>query len=167
MPDAISLGEALVLLFASPHGATVGTARSFIPVPAGARLHAAVGLARLGIDVGFVGTVGDDRAYLAGARVLACGSMTLSADGRDAALQELDEAALRALVEVANAAGACAAAHWAELPVCGPNPRSPRFWAGCRTDGRRGRQAGDLSFAPACRTDRLVPGLRHFWPRFW
>ena len=148
MPDAISLGEALVLLFASPHGATVGTARSFIPVPAGARLHAAVGLARLGIDVGFVGTVGDDslggrlrellrqegvetshylpvagayttvalaatssrakrdsvvfrgadallrpqhvdRAYLAGARVLACGSMTLSADGRDAALQAM------------------------------------------------------------------------------
>ena len=60
MPDAISLGEALVLLFASPYGATVGTARSFIPVPAGARLNVAIGLARLGIDVGFVGRVGDD-----------------------------------------------------------------------------------------------------------
>ena len=148
MPAVINLGEALALLFASPHGATVGTARSFIPVPAGARLNVAIGLARLGIDVGFVGRVGDDsfggrlrellrqegvdtshylpvtgahttvalmatssraerdsvvfrgadtllrpqhldRAYLAGARVLACGSMTLSADGRDAALQAM------------------------------------------------------------------------------
>ena len=148
MPEVISLGEALFLLFASPPGATLGTARGFIPMPGGARLHAAIGLARLGIDVGFVGRVGDDsfggrlrdllrqegvdtshylpvssirttvallatssrvkrdsilfrgadaslrmehvdRTYLSGARVLTCGSMTLSARGRDAALQAM------------------------------------------------------------------------------
>ena len=60
MPDVISLGEALFDLFAGPAGTTLGTARTFTPAPGGAPANVAVGLARLGIDAGFVGRVGDD-----------------------------------------------------------------------------------------------------------
>ena len=60
MPDVISLGEALFDLFAGPSGSTLGTARTFTPALGGAPANVAVGLARLGIDVGFVGRVGDD-----------------------------------------------------------------------------------------------------------
>ena len=146
MPDVISLGEALFDLFAGPAGTSLGAARTFTPAPGGAPANVAVGLARLGIDAGFVGRVGDDslgarllellraegvdtahclpaaggrttialvatsspvdqdfvlfrgadtllrpedldRSYLAGARVLTYGSVTLSAGARDAALQ--------------------------------------------------------------------------------
>lgn len=146
MPDVISLGEALFDLFAGPARTTLGQARTFTPAPGGAPANVAVGLARLGIDTGFVGRVGDDsfgerllellrgegvdtihclqvaggqttialvatsspvdqdfalfrgadtllrpehldRNYLAEARVFTYGSVTLSADARDAALQ--------------------------------------------------------------------------------
>lgn len=146
MPDVISLGEVLFDLFAGPAGTTLGAARTFTPAPGGAPANVAVGLARLGIDAGFVGRVGDDpfggrllellreegvdtthclpvaggrttialvatsspvdqdfvlfrgadtllrldhldRACLAGAQVFTYGSVTLSADARDAALQ--------------------------------------------------------------------------------
>ena len=60
MPDVISLGEALFDLFAAPSGATLGAARTFTPAPGGAPANVAIGLARLGIDTGFVGRVGDD-----------------------------------------------------------------------------------------------------------
>lgn len=60
MPDVISLGEALFDLFAGPAGTTLGAARTFTPAPGGAPANVAVGLARLGIDTGFVGRVGDD-----------------------------------------------------------------------------------------------------------
>ena len=60
MPDVISLGEALFDLFAGPAGTTLGTARSFTPAPGGAPANVAIGLARLGIDTGFVGKVGAD-----------------------------------------------------------------------------------------------------------
>lgn len=146
MPDVISLGEALFDLFAGPPGTTLGAARTFTPQPGGAPANVAVGLARLGVDVGFVGRVGADsfgdrlldllrregvdtahcapaagsrttialvaasspvdqdfvlfrgadvllrpehldRSYLAGARIFTYGSVTLSAGGREAALQ--------------------------------------------------------------------------------
>lgn len=60
MPDVISLGEALFDLFAGPEGTTLGTARVFTPEPGGAPANVAIGLARLGIDTGFVGIVGAD-----------------------------------------------------------------------------------------------------------
>ena len=60
MPDVISLGEALFDLFAGPAGSTLGAARTFTPEPGGAPANVAVGLARLGIDAGFVGRVGAD-----------------------------------------------------------------------------------------------------------
>ena len=60
MPDVISLGEALFDLFAGPAGTTLGAARTFTPAPGGAPANVAVGLARLGIDTGFVGRVGAD-----------------------------------------------------------------------------------------------------------
>ncbi len=146
MPDVISLGEALFDLFADPSGTTLGAAQTFTPEPGGAPANVAVGLARLGVDVGFVGRVGADsfgvrllelleqegvdtahclpvaggqttialvaasspvdqdfvlfrgadaslrpehldRSYVAGARIFTYGSVTLSAGGRDAALQ--------------------------------------------------------------------------------
>ena len=60
MPDVISLGEALIDFFGRPVGATLGEATSFIPAPGGAPANVAVALARLGVDVGFIGAVGDD-----------------------------------------------------------------------------------------------------------
>ena len=60
MPDVISLGEALFDLFAGPAGTTLGAARTFTPAPGGAPANVAVGVARLGIDTGFVGRVGAD-----------------------------------------------------------------------------------------------------------
>ena len=60
MPDVISLGEALFDLYAGPPGTTLGAARTFTPEPGGAPANVAVGLARLGVDAGFVGRVGDD-----------------------------------------------------------------------------------------------------------
>lgn len=146
MPDVISLGEALFDLFAGPPGTTLGAAQTFTPEPGGAPANVAIGVARLGVDAGFVGRVGADpfgarllellrregvdtahcapvaggrttialvaasspvdqdfvlfrgadvllrpehldRSYLAGARIFTYGSVTLSAGGRDAALQ--------------------------------------------------------------------------------
>ncbi len=60
MPDIISLGEAVVDLFASPAGVALEEADSFSPEPGGASANVAVALARLGVDIGFVGLIGDD-----------------------------------------------------------------------------------------------------------
>ena len=60
MPRVVSLGEALIDLFASPAGVALEEADSFSPEPGGAPANVAVALARLDIDVGFIGTVGDD-----------------------------------------------------------------------------------------------------------
>lgn len=146
MAAVVSLGEALFDLFASPSGSSLANAEKFTPTPGGAPANVAIGLARLGIDVGFVGRVGDDsfgaqlldllqaegvdtvhclrvagvqttialaaalspvqqefilfrgadillrpehldRDYLTEAKVLVCGSVTLSADGCDAMIQ--------------------------------------------------------------------------------
>ncbi len=60
MPDVISLGEALIDMFADPVGKPMKEASHFIHAPGGAPANVAVALARLGVDVGFVGFVGDD-----------------------------------------------------------------------------------------------------------
>lgn len=60
MPRAISLGEAVMDLFAQPAGVPLQEASSFVPAPGGAPANVAVALARLGQDVGFIGLVGDD-----------------------------------------------------------------------------------------------------------
>lgn len=59
MPQILVLGEALIDLFAE-RGATLRNARSLQPAPGGAPANVAVGLARLGADVGFIGKVGAD-----------------------------------------------------------------------------------------------------------
>ena len=60
MPTVISMGEAVVDLFAIPDGVCLEEAKSFSLQPGGAPANVAVALARLGVNVGFVGTVGDD-----------------------------------------------------------------------------------------------------------
>jgi len=59
VPNVISLGEALIDLFAG-EGVTLREMRPLTPSPGGAPANVAVGLARLGVSVGFVGKVGDD-----------------------------------------------------------------------------------------------------------
>ena len=145
MPQVISLGEALIDIFA-PTGTSLKAADRFTPSPGGAPANVAVALARLDVSVGFIGTVGDDpfglrlielrradgvdtthfrqvadspttlafvasasptqqdfilyrgadtrltiedidRAYLAAADVFVYGSVTLTAEARDTALQ--------------------------------------------------------------------------------
>ena len=60
MPVIVSLGEALFDLFAGPPGTTLADAQSFTPKPGGASANVAIGLSRLGADVGFIGRVGED-----------------------------------------------------------------------------------------------------------
>ncbi|HIQ04327.1 MAG TPA: carbohydrate kinase [Anaerolineae bacterium] len=60
MPKVICLGEAVIDLFASPVGVPLKEASSFVPSPGGAPANVAVALSRLGIEVGFIGRVGDD-----------------------------------------------------------------------------------------------------------
>ncbi len=60
MPEVVSLGELLIDLFGRPAGVALKDATSFIPSPGGAPANVAVALARLGVDVGFIGGVGDD-----------------------------------------------------------------------------------------------------------
>ncbi|MGH9166219.1 MAG: carbohydrate kinase family protein [Acidimicrobiia bacterium] len=56
MSYAITIGEALVDMIESRHGAET----VYRPVPGGSPLNIAVGLARLGVPVEFVGSFGDD-----------------------------------------------------------------------------------------------------------
>lgn len=60
MPDVISLGEALIDIFVAKNGVSLKEANSFISAPGGAPANVAVALARLGIEVGLIGRVGDD-----------------------------------------------------------------------------------------------------------
>ncbi len=57
--DAVTIGEAMALFIARETG-DLATAESFIKRIAGAELNVAIGLARLGLKVGWVSRVGDD-----------------------------------------------------------------------------------------------------------
>lgn len=65
-PEVVTLGECLVSLVARDVG-PMAAATGFEPFPAGAEANVAVGLARLGRRVAFIGRVGDDGS---GARVV-------------------------------------------------------------------------------------------------
>jgi fructokinase len=58
--DVLACGELLVDLFATEIGSTLAQAIHFQKAPGGAPANVAVGLARLGHAVGFLGQVGDD-----------------------------------------------------------------------------------------------------------
>jgi len=60
MPTIICLGELLIDFVASQEGMPMEEVGGFIKAPGGAPANVAVGLARLGIDAGFLGKVGDD-----------------------------------------------------------------------------------------------------------
>jgi fructokinase len=60
MPDVLSLGELLIDFVPDRTGVTLGEADRFLKAAGGAPANVAVGLARLGVDAGFVGKVGDD-----------------------------------------------------------------------------------------------------------
>jgi fructokinase len=60
MPDVLSLGELLIDFVPDRTGVTLGQADHFLKAAGGAPANVAVGLARLGVDAGFVGKVGDD-----------------------------------------------------------------------------------------------------------
>jgi fructokinase len=60
MPDIICLGEVLIDFVSTEAGVTLAQAPAFEKAPGGAPANVAVGLARLGVDVGFMGKVGDD-----------------------------------------------------------------------------------------------------------
>ncbi len=59
-PQAIALGELLIDFVPEENGRSLADARAFVKAPGGAPANVAVGLARLGIDAGFLGKVGDD-----------------------------------------------------------------------------------------------------------
>ncbi|WP_324716439.1 carbohydrate kinase [Carboxydochorda subterranea] len=60
MPDVVVVGEALIDMVSDRPGVSIGEAPGFRKCPGGAPANVAVGLARLGASVGFVGVVGDD-----------------------------------------------------------------------------------------------------------
>src|SRR5215467_1325463 len=58
-PDVVTFGEALVV-FVSPPSVPLASATRFHRTVAGAEFNVAVGLARLGHEVSFIGRAGDD-----------------------------------------------------------------------------------------------------------
>jgi len=60
MPEVVSLGELVVDMFGRPAGVALKEVGTFMPAPGGAPANVAVALARLGVEVGFIGGVGDD-----------------------------------------------------------------------------------------------------------
>jgi fructokinase len=60
MPDAIALGELLIDFVSIEKDISLSELPSFAGAAGGAPANVAVGLARLGVNVGFVGKVGDD-----------------------------------------------------------------------------------------------------------
>ena len=67
-PQAVAFGELLIDFVPEENGVPLAEARAFVKAPGGAPANVAVGLARLGIETGFMGKVGDDPFghYLAG-----------------------------------------------------------------------------------------------------
>ncbi len=60
MPQIISLGEALIDFVSLQTGVEVKDARGFLRAAGGAPANLAAALGKLGVDVGFIGKVGDD-----------------------------------------------------------------------------------------------------------
>ena len=58
-PDVVTFGEALVV-FVAPPSVPLASATRFHRTVAGAEFNVAIGLARLGHEVSFIGRVGDD-----------------------------------------------------------------------------------------------------------
>ncbi len=58
--EIVCLGEALIDLISVEKGVSLAQARTFEKAPGGAPANVAVGLARLGVQSGFMGKVGDD-----------------------------------------------------------------------------------------------------------
>ena len=64
--DVVTCGELLIDFVATEVGVTLAQASLFQKAPGGAPANVAVGLARLGHRVGFLGQVGDDEFGQAG-----------------------------------------------------------------------------------------------------
>ena len=60
MADVLCLGEALIDMVPTHTGVGLVEAETFVKAAGGAPANVAVGLARLGVSSGFIGTVGDD-----------------------------------------------------------------------------------------------------------
>ena len=60
MPKALCIGELLIDFVSTTPDVTLAEAPGFVKAPGGAPANVAVGLARLGIDTGFIGKVGAD-----------------------------------------------------------------------------------------------------------
>lgn len=60
MPKAICIGELLIDFVSTTPDVTLAEAPGFVKAPGGAPANVAVGLAKLGIDTGFIGKVGAD-----------------------------------------------------------------------------------------------------------
>ena len=60
MPEALCIGELLIDFVSTTPDATLAEAPGFVKSPGGAPANVAVGLAKLGVDVGFIGKVGAD-----------------------------------------------------------------------------------------------------------
>ena len=60
MPKALCIGELLIDFVSTTPDVTLAEAPGFVKAPGGAPANVAVGLAKLGIDAGFIGKVGED-----------------------------------------------------------------------------------------------------------
>ena len=58
MPKALCIGELLIDFVSTIPDVTLDEAPGFVKAPGGAPANVAVGLAKLGIDAGFIGKVG-------------------------------------------------------------------------------------------------------------
>lgn len=60
MPEALCIGELLIDFVSTTPDVTLAEAPGFVKAPGGAPANVAVGLAKLGVDAGFIGKVGAD-----------------------------------------------------------------------------------------------------------
>ena len=60
MPKALCIGELLIDFVSTTPDVTLAEAPGFVKAPGGAPANVAVGLAKLGVDAGFIGKVGAD-----------------------------------------------------------------------------------------------------------
>ena len=60
MPEALCIGELLIDFVSTTPDVTLAEAPGFVKAPGGAPANVAVGLAKLGVDTGFIGKVGAD-----------------------------------------------------------------------------------------------------------